>query len=303
MRVLVCGGAGFIGSHLTDRLLAEGHAVDVVDNLSTGSLANVASARSSGGDFRFHHMDIEHPSFGDLVAARQPEVVFQLAALIPDAIQPIASLKSMASTLAVLEAAKRLDEPRVIMSLPAGLIYGEVPAKELPAKESRAKKPFGVAGVIAAALLNLLDTYRESSTITYTALAMTHVYGTRQRPEDGVVANFFDCVLNKRDPIIFGSGKQSRDFLFIDDAVDALSRAMSRGPSSLVNIGTGKLTSIEKLWSLVGSESTQNLKKASIRSSDLTRCSVSPVRAKIALGWEPWTDLASGIAELKSVDL
>jgi UDP-glucose 4-epimerase len=78
---------------------------------------------------------------------------------------------------------------------------------------------------------------------------------------------------------------------------------MSRGPSSLVNIGTGKLTSIEKLWSLVGSESTQNLKKASIRSSDLTRCSVSPVRAKIALGWEPWTDLAAGIAELKSVDL
>lgn len=302
MRILVCGGAGFVGSHLTEQLLVDGHTVDVVDNLTTGSLANLSEARRSTGDFKFHHMDVEHPAFGDLVEVRRPEVIYQLTSLTPDSIQPIASLRSMASTLAILEAARRLDEPRVVLAVPAGLVYGEVPAKELPAKETRNKKPFGVPGVIAQALLDLLDVYRESSTITYSALAMSHVYGPRQRPEDGVVANFFDCVINSRDPIVFGNGKQTRDFLYIDDAVDALVRAISRGSGVLVNVGTGKLTSVEKLWSLVGGDSGQSIKKGAIRPTDLTRCSVSPVRAKIALGWEPWTNLSDGIERMRELN-
>lgn len=302
MRILVCGGAGFIGSHLTDRLLAEGHSVDVVDNLTTGSLANLSEARASGGDFKFHHIDVEHPSFGDLVEARRPEVIYQLTSLTPESIQPVASLRSMSSTLALLETAKRLDEPRVVMAVPAGLIYGEVPVKELPAKESRTKNPFGVPGVIAKALLELLAMYRDSSTIDYVALAMTHVYGTRQRAEDGVVASFLDCVLHERDPIVFGSGKQSRDFLYIDDAVDALARAATRGAGTLINVGTAKSTTIEKLWALIGEDSTLSIRKAPARPTDLTRCSVSPVRAKIALGWEPWTDLGSGITQVRAIN-
>ena len=300
MRVLVCGGAGFIGSHLTERLLAEGHAVDVVDNLTTGSLSNLSAARASGGDLKFHHIDVEHPSFADLVEARRPKVIYQLTSLTPESIQPVASLQSMTSTLAILESAKRLDEPRVVVSIPAGLIYGEVPVKELPAKETREKKPFGVPGVIAKAILELLSMYRDSSTIEFAALAMTHVYGTRQRAEDGVVASFLDCALHNREPVVFGSGKQSRDFVFVDDAVDALARALARGTGALVNVGTGKLTSVEKLWGIIGAETTLALKKAPARSIDLTRCSVSPVRAKIALGWEPWTDLVSGINQIRN---
>ncbi len=298
MRVLVCGGAGFIGSHLVDRLLAEGHSVDVADDLSTGSLANLSEARSAGGEFKFHHIDLEHPVFTDLVLLRKPEVIYQLTSLTPDPIQPATSLRSIAASLAVLEAARRVGEIRVVTALPAGLLYGEIPAKELPVKETHAMKPFGVAGVIAKALLDLYGVYRETYGVEYVALAMSHAYGSRQRPEDSVVANFAHCAVNNVGPVIYGTGKQTRDFLYVDDAIDALGRAGTRGGGLLINIGTGKQTSVQDLWKLIGAQSVEVPKKSAARPTDLTRCCVSPVRAKIHLGWEPWTKLSDGIQVL-----
>jgi UDP-glucose 4-epimerase len=127
---------------------------------------------------------------------------------------------------------------------------------------------------------------------------MTNVYGTRQRPSDGVVAAFADAILGHTDPVIFGSGRQTRDFLFIDDAVDALSRATTKGGGLLINIGTGVQTTIQDLWVLMGEPTTLKAKSVEARHGELQRNAVNSTRARIQLGWSHWTSVRSGIAEL-----
>ena len=295
---LVCGGAGFIGSHLVDRLLADGHNVEVVDNLSTGTLANLSEARSSGGDLRFHHLDVLAPEFSDLIELRQPSIIYHLALLPPGVTQTSEILSSASSLLAVLNAAQKHKIKKVVVAIPAGLIYGEVPARQLPVKEGREPDPMSVSHVMANALLDFLIIYRESYDVEFTALAMTNVYGRRQRPNDGVVAAFADSILSHTDPMIFGSGRQTRDFLFIDDAVDALSRATIKGGGLLINIGTGIQTTIQDLWALMGEPTTLKAKSVAARHGELQRNAVNSTRARIQLGWSHWTSVRAGIAEL-----
>ena len=128
-RVMVCGGAGFVGSHLVERLLADSHEVDVVDDLSTGSLANLATARSMGGSLRFHHLDVTSLEFGELVGLRNPDVIHHLAILQPSASDSLSITRSLPALLGVLEAARRHRVGRVVVAIPAGLLYGEIEAK------------------------------------------------------------------------------------------------------------------------------------------------------------------------------
>jgi UDP-glucose 4-epimerase len=297
-RALVCGGAGFVGSHLVDRLLADGHNVEVVDDLSVGSLSNLSEARANGSGLRFHHLDILAPEFSDLISIRQPSVIYHLALLPPSQTTTSEFLASTSLLLAVLEAAQKHKIKKVVVALPANLIYGEVHARQLPVKEGHKPEPMGVAYVMANALVDLMTVYRESYDVEFTALAMTNVYGRRQRPHDGVVAAFADSMQKNKSPVIYGNGRQTRDFLFIDDAVDALSRAMTKGGGLVINIGTGVQTSVQDLWNLMGASTTLGERFEPARHGDLQRNSVNATRARIQLGWAHWTSVKAGIAEL-----
>ena len=215
MRFLVCGGAGFIGSHVVDRLLSEGHAVEVVDNLSTGSFSNLHQARLAGGDLKIHNIDVTTPEFLDLVSLRRPDVILQLTALSPSSAHSTLALSSAPAVVAALEAARLFGVKKVVLGVPAHLLYGEVPVREIPIKEGRVSEPISVPHVITRTLLQLLAVYREVHAVEYTALAIANVYGPRQRAEDGVVAAFAAALANNEAPEFFGSGKQTRDFVLV----------------------------------------------------------------------------------------
>ena len=293
MNSLVVGGCGFIGSHLVDRLLAEGYVTDVVDDLSTGSLGNLAAARGVGGSLQINTLDVRADEFASLVGMRRPDVIYHLAMLSPGRAAREADGATVTNVLAVLEAARQHGVGKVVVALPAGQLYGEVPARELPVKEGRAFTPNGLRGVLANTVIELLSVYRDEHAIEYTVLAMTSVYGPRQRPADGVVAAFATAYARDESMVVFGDGRQTRDLLFVDDAVDALVRAGQRGGGLVVNVGTGVQTSIRDLCARVNTDTAVELQPR--RHGDLTRVAVSPTRARIHLQWSPWTDLAAGL--------
>ena len=296
MRVMVVGGAGFVGSHLVDRLLAEGDAVDVVDDLSTGSLANLASARAAGGELKIHHLDAAAPEAASLVAMRQPEVLFHLAALPRRAsgVAPLAA--AFGRVLAVVDAAREHHVGKVVVAVPATAVYGRPDVRELPVRE-RDLEPRGVRGIVARAIVDVLQTYRDQHAVEFTVLAMTNVYGPRQRPSDGVVAAFQHARVTGAPARLHGDGRQTRDFLYVDDAVDALVRAGVRGGGLVINVGTGEQTSIRDLWSLVAGDGAPT-ETSPGPSDDLPRFAVAATRARIHLAWSAWTDLRAGVRQL-----
>jgi UDP-glucose 4-epimerase len=190
------------------------------------------------------------------------------------------------------------------VAIPASAIYGHPTTKMLPAKEGEPSQlePLGVRGVVARAIVDLLVSYRDLHAIEFTALALGSVYGPRQRATGGVVAAFLDAAVAGRPPVVHGDGRQTRDFVFIDDAVDALVRAAERGSGLVINIGTGKQTSIAALWSSIAASvpGAADLEPTPGpgRLHDVQRFAVSPVRARIHLGWSPWTDLDDGLVRL-----
>jgi UDP-glucose 4-epimerase len=291
MNVLVVGGAGFVGSHLVDRLLAEGHAVDVVDDLSSGSLANLADARSFGGALKFHHLSVESDGFAEIVGRRHPQAIVHLAALTPSQRGPQALEAALVGVLRVLEAARRHGVAKVVVTLPAIALYGEVPAKEQPVKEGHGGEVTTLEGVAATSIVRILEVYRDQHALEFTALALANVYGPRQRPEDGVVAAFRHAVAERRPPVLHGDGRQSRDFVYVDDTVDAVVRSLERGGGLVINVGTGQPTTIRDLLELISRPDTPAAVLSTRRPGDVDRLVVSPVRARIQLSWAPWTSL------------
>jgi UDP-glucose 4-epimerase len=298
MNTLVVGGAGFIGSHLVDRLLAEGHRVDVVDHLGNGSLANLAEARSLGtGELKIHTLDAAAPEFESVVAMREPAVIYHLGFLPPGDPAELTGAASLASLWSVLEAARRQSDVKVVVVLSAAAYYGEVAAKEQPIKESATGSMVGVEGAVARAAVDLLTAYRDTHAVEFTVLASGSVYGPRQRPDGGVVAAFVQAVRENIAVAMHGDGRQTRDFVFIDDAVDALVRAATRGNGLVVNVGTGVGTPVRDLWALIDAGRGSATSVAPRRSGDVTRCALSATRARIHLAWSPWTTLADGVGQ------
>ncbi len=304
MKFFVVGGAGFVGSHLVDRLVAEGQTVDVIDNLSSGSLANLAEARAAGGALKFHHLDAASAEADSSIGNRPPDVIYVTALLADHDLGPAAAGEAVGSLLAVLEAARRHGVSKVVVTLPASALYGHPATKELPAKEREAPafEGRGVRGVVGRALLDLLAVYRERYAIEFAALLVGTVYGPRQRPDGGVVAALYEAARSGSAPTITGDGRQTRDLVFVDDVVDALVRASERGGGVAINVGTGTQTSVNDLWSqlsrLVGTETAPQYVPG--RSDELHRFALSPVRARIHLGWSPWTDVDDGLRRLTS---
>ncbi len=304
MRTLVTGGAGFIGSNLVDRLLVEGHEVDVVDDFSTGSLANLAEARKSGGrSLHIHHLDITAAPVVELMARRRPELVFHLAAQadvrVSVARPAYDASVNVIGSLHVLEGARQAGAERVVFAASGGTLYGDPSPDELPVRESHPQQPLSPYGVSKKAVIDYLVAYRELHALEFSALALANVYGPRQDPhgEAGVVAIFAERVLRGQEVTVYGDGEQTRDFVFVDDVVDAFVRAATRGGGLVCNIGTGRETSVNHLLAtmadVAGTEVTAV--NAPLRAGELLRSSLDVERAGIQLGWRPWTDLADGI--------
>jgi UDP-glucose 4-epimerase len=307
MRALVTGGAGFIGSTLVDRLLAEGHSVDVVDDLSSGSLSNLAEARADRQhELKLHQIDIRDEAVVDLIARRRPEVVFHLAAQadvrVSVARPAFDAEVNVVGSLHVIEGARQAGARKVVFASSGGTIYGEPAPADLPVKESHPQQPVSPYGVAKKVVTDYLHTYRVLHDLEFTSLAMANIYGPRQDPhgEAGVVAIFAGLLLEEKPCTIFGDGRQTRDFVYVDDAVDAFVRAADRGSGLLCNIGTGVETSVNDLYATMAAAAgvTEPPTYGPARTGELARSALDPGRAAIHLGWEPWTELATGVAEV-----
>jgi UDP-glucose 4-epimerase len=303
VRALVTGGAGFIGSTLVDRLLAEGHAVDVVDDLSTGSLANLADARASQpAEFSFHQLDLRSPEIVELMSRRPPDIVFHLAAQMDVRVsvaRPAYDAEiNLLGGINVLEGARQAGVRKVVFASSGGTIYGDVDPADIPIRESHPQHPVSPYGVAKKAFGDYLFAYRELHDVEFTALALANVYGPRQNPhgEAGVVAIFAGRLLSGEPCTIFGDGSQTRDYVYVDDVVDAFARAATRGDGLLINVGTGVETSVTDLYDTMAATAgvTRRATFAAARPGELQRSCLDPGRASIHLGWKPWTTLEQG---------
>jgi UDP-glucose 4-epimerase len=304
VRTLVTGGAGFIGSTLVDRLLAEGHEVDVIDDLSTGSLANLADARAAGeGRLKIHTLDIRSRDTVTVIERRAPEVVFHLAAQMDVRVSvkdPVFDAEvNIIGTLNVLEGARVAGAQKVVFASSGGTIYGNVTAADLPVRESQPQRPLSPYGVSKKAITDYLNAYRDLHELEFTSLALGNVYGPRQNPhgEAGVVAIFAGLLLDGRQCTIFGDGSQTRDYVYVDDVVDAFVRSIERGGGLLCNVGTGVETSVIEVHDAVASAVGVRAKPllADERVGELPRIALDPGRAAMQLGWQPWTTFQAGI--------
>jgi UDP-glucose 4-epimerase len=293
VKVLVIGGAGFLGSHLTERLLADGHTVDVVDDLSTGSLANLAAARAHTGDLKFHHLDAGGAELAELIMLREPDVVVHLAAFTGAQGELAESAAAMSGIISVAEACRRAGVGKLVTAVPGADLYGPLSAKESPVKEARGFLPATVRGVAARTVVDVLGVFREHHALEFTVLALGDVYGPRAR--SGVAAEVVAYVRGQSSSAVPDPGR-TLDLVFVDDAVDAFVRALARGGGLVVNVGTGTATSVADLVRrLRGSDDTGGITRSF---GAPTRFALAPVRARIHLSWSPWTGLAEGLRSL-----
>ncbi|MBB3116903.1 NAD-dependent epimerase/dehydratase family protein [Corynebacterium bovis] len=296
MRTLVTGGAGFIGSHLVDALLAEGHTVTVVDDLSHGRRTNLPD------DVPLVEADIRTADLDAIVAEAAPEVIFHLAAQIDvrsSVEDPVgdATLNILA-TIRLAEAARRHGVRRIVHTSSGGAIYGR---PELPVTESTVPDPESPYAASKYAGEIYLGTYRHLYGLECAFIAPANVYGPRQDPhgEAGVVAIFCRNLLAGEPTRVFGDGGNTRDYVYVGDVVRAFILAAGTAGNGLrFNIGTGVETTDRRLHSLVAEAAgaPDDPAFAPARLGDVPRSALDNTRAREVLGWEPETDLAAGIA-------
>src|SRR5271168_118391 len=306
MRTLVTGAAGFIGSTLVDRLLAEGHQVTGVDNLSAGTrVANVKSAhrQNDPGRFTFVAVDVRHPELSDIVAGSNPDVVFHLAAQVDvrrSVEDPLFDARNnVLGTINLLEASRRAGVPRIIYATSGGARYG-APAT-LPATEDTPVDPLSpyAAAKIAGELY--MRAYAGMYGLEPICLALANVYGPRQDPngEAGVVALFGSAMISGRPTTIYGDGGATRDYVYVDDVVAAFLCAADAPitTTGTFNIGTGVQTTVTELHQLIAEivGLSRPPDHAEARTGEVHASALDPTRACRELGWKPDTDLTDGI--------
>jgi UDP-glucose 4-epimerase len=305
MRVVVSGGAGFIGSQLVDALGARGDEVLVLDNLSTGRLENLDSALAAGA--RLEEIDVaDGEAVINAVAAHQPEAVFHLAAQI-DVRVSIAdpgfdALSNVVGTVNMLEASRRAGARRFAFSSTGGAIYGEGDERPLPFDETAECRPDSAYGQSKLAAEGYIEHYRRVHGLEATALRFGNVYGPRQDPsgEAGVIAIFCGRALGGGVPTVYGDGRQTRDYIYVGDVVNGLIAAAETGAPGPLNLGTGAETDVLRLVELVGqaagrSDFEPEMEPA--RSGEVLRTVLDPSRAAAELGWRAETGLEQGLEQ------
>ena len=296
MRVLVTGGAGFIGSHVVDRLLAAGHAVDVVDNLSTGRCAQVNPAA------RLHVCDIRSRALDDAFAAARPEAVVHAAAQTAvgrSVADPLFDASvNVLGTLAVLEAARRARVGRAVFTSSGGAGYGDTDV--LPTPEEHPARPASPYGVAKIAGELYLDCWAGLTGGRALALRLANVYGPRQDPrgEAGVVAIFAARLVAGQECVVNGDGEQTRDYVYVEDVADAVARGIAYPDvSGVLNIGTGVATSVNELHRRLGRIAgvARAPRHGPARPGEQRRSVLDATRAKTQLGWTAATPLDEGL--------
>lgn len=252
MKILVSGGAGFIGSHVVDRYIADGHRVIVVDNLVTGKVENLNPLG------QFYQTDVRDPGMEEIFSRERPAVVNHHAAQIDvrrSVEDPLFDAESnILGTLNLLQRAVRHGVGRFIFASSGGAIYGDQPDESGPAVEDDPLRPMSPYGVAKAAGELYLHCYRALHGLDYISLRYGNVYGPRQDPfgEAGVVAIFIEKLLSGGQPVINGDGLQTRDYVFVADAAEANARALEGKVCGAFNIGSGIERNVNELfWRLL----------------------------------------------------
>jgi UDP-glucose 4-epimerase len=314
MSVMVTGAAGFIGSHLVDRLLTEGEEVLGVDDLSSGALANLSGARSSQiGKFRFQRVDITSTALGDLIKRTKPRLIFHLAAQVDvrkSVRDPLRDATiNVIGSLNLLQAAKEAGAEKVVFTTSGGTIYGEPDESRLPVTEEQVYLPEAVPespyGVSKKVMLDYLRYFEKVQGLDFTALALSNVYGPRQEPaaeiglEGQVVAIFCRKMLGGRPCTIYGDGTQTRDFVYVDDVVGAYLAARDKGSGELINVGSGRELSVNELFAQLKELTSSRYEPVygAARPGELQRIVVDPSKAADVLGWRPTTELSDGLKQ------
>lgn len=300
MDILVTGGAGFIGSHIVDRLVKEHHKVGVVDNLRSGKKENLNSTAD------FFEIDVrDGDKLSELFNLFKPQAVFHLAAQneVPYSMEhPFEDQNTnIVGMMNVCEAAKP-HHTKIIYSDTGGAYYGDVPEKDLPIPEDYPVRfPTSFYGVSKAAAEQYLKLYGHLFQLPWVSLRYANVFGPRQdgNREAGIVAIFTRKLLNKEIPTINGDGEHSRDYVFVDDVVDANLAALSYPQNDYFNIATGVRTSNNTVFAALEAELhtgfTPNY--GPDRAGDARHVVLDPSKAKQLLHWSPKTDFASGVRQ------
>jgi len=297
-RAIVTGGAGFIGSHLVDRLVADGHSVCVLDDLSTGSATNVPSGA------RFERTDIcDWPALRDVFTAFKPDAVFHAAAQTdvgrsirePDYDARV----NVLGGLNVLRAAHAAGARRVVYASSAA-VYG--PPERLPVPETHPTRPISDYGSSKLAFEHYLNAYQARGLIEYAALRFANVYGPRQRSdgEGGVVAIFTDRMLAGKPVTIFGDGSKTRDYIYVGDVVEAVVRAASGPTGVIANLGWGRQVSDLELFREVAAATRykQEPTYAADRPGDIAHSCLDAAVAQQTWGWKPTVALPDGVGRV-----
>jgi UDP-glucose 4-epimerase len=296
MRILVTGGAGFIGSNLTDALIKQGHEVCVVDNLSTGQKENLNSRA------QFIELDIQDAKLAEVFAAQKPEAVFHLAAQIDvrkSVADPVADARAnILGSLNLLENCKNYGVKKFIFSSTGGAIYGE--ADIIPTPEGYVEKPISPYGIAKLSIEKYLYFYHVIYGLPYVILRYANVYGPRQNAhgEAGVVAIFCDKLLSGAAPVINGPGLQTRDYVYVADVVAANLLALNSDKTETYNVGTGLENDVNRIAELIKENiiTEAEFSHGPAKAGEQQRSCLDYSKIKNELGWLPKTMLKQGIA-------
>ena len=294
-KVLVTGGAGFIGSHIVDALIKRRIRVYVVDDLSSGKKSNL------NPNARFYKMSITNPEFPKLVRRLKPDVIFHLAAHLDvstSVVKPEKDAKiNILGSLNVIQGANMAGTKKIIFTSTGGAMYSD--NDRVPWSEKQRPCPMSPYAVAKRATELYLDYARVQYGIPYVVLRLANIYGPRQdfSNEGGVVAIFSDLMLRGKQPKIYGTGQQTRDFVYVGDVVRAAMMAMTRSTSGVYNIGTGRKIDINSLFKkikkITGSDALQ--KRFPSKPGEVMDSVLSYRLAEKKLGWRPKVKLDDGL--------
>ena len=296
MKVLVTGGAGFIGSHIVDRLVQEGYGVVVADNLATGKRRNINRAA------KFYRADIRSWWLERVFRRERPVVVCHHAAQmdVRRSVQdPMFDAETnILGTLNVLRYAIKYGVRKFIFASSGGAVYGE--PEKLPVSESHPTRPASPYGISKAVGDEYLRYFRAADGMEYVSLRYANVYGPRQDPygEAGVVAIFTQKMLQGEQPIINGNGRQTRDFVYVDDVVEANIAALGKEANGIYNVGTGQETTINELFSLLAGLINPSVREVHgpAKKGEQQRIALDSSRIHRELDWDPKASLKDGLS-------
>ncbi|MCS3697440.1 NAD-dependent epimerase/dehydratase family protein [Salinibacter ruber] len=296
MRILVTGGAGFIGSHVADALLRHGHTVHVVDNLSTGVRWKVP------GDARFIQKDVRSEAAAALVAEQGYDVLVHHAAQM-DVRRSVEDPRfdadvNIGGLLNVMEAGVEHGLQKVVLASTGGAIYGE--PVYTPQDLDHPLQPVSPYGVAKLASEKYLQYYQQQYGVDTVSLRYANVYGPRQNPhgEAGVVAIFAKAMLAGEQPVIYGDGTQTRDYVYVGDVVQANLAALEYDESGVFNVGTGRETSVNGLFQQLRAATEADVEQhhGPAKPGEQQRSVLGYAQTTEALGWGPQVDLKEGLA-------